>query len=119
MTGLFLQATGLLSIRLIVIMTLKYGTFIPEETKQPQPEKLEVQSGPSTDTSADGESKPATSSFNNDIRPRRFTYKPSSRATFVGLAVVGSVLAINIGVIIFVMKGQDDEAKKLTVKLSR
>lgn len=97
------------------------NTKMPDDSKQPQPEKLDIQEGSPDESNAGAAPKTATSSFNNDIRPRRSSYKPSSKATFMGLAVVGAILAVNIGVVIFVMKGQDDQAKKInreTVTLS-
>jgi hypothetical protein len=39
----------------------------------------------------------------------RSTYRPSHKATFIGLSVVGAVLAINAGIITFVVKGQGEE----------
>jgi cytoskeletal protein CcmA (bactofilin family) len=101
---------------------------MPDETKQPQPEKLTVQGEPeaadtgaektAADSTKDGSG--TTSAFNSAIRPRRGTYKPSSRATFIGLAVVALIIAINIGVIAFVMRGQDttQQVNKETVTLS-
>ncbi len=100
---------------------------MPDETKQPQPEKLTVQGEAEPETAAseavgdDGAKKSGiTSAFDNAIRPRRGTYRPSSRATFVGLAVVGLIVAINVGVIMFVMRGQEEAAQlsKETVTLS-
>lgn len=38
--------------------------------------------------------------------PRLGSYKPSHRATFIGLAVVGIILAINAGIVVFVVKSQ-------------
>lgn len=96
---------------------------MPDETKQPQPEKLTVQGEPeaveASEEKKDGTGA-VTSAFNSAIRPKRGTYKPSSRATFVGLAVVGLIIAINIGVIAFIMKGQDttQQVNKETVTLS-
>jgi hypothetical protein len=40
---------------------------------------------------------------------RRGSYRPSHKATFIGLAVVVVILAINAGIIAFVMKGQAKE----------
>lgn len=101
---------------------------MPDETKQPQPEKLTVQgegepeadkSGAAADSKDKGQSV-ISSAFNNAIRPKRGSYKPSSRATFIGLAVVGLIVAVNIAVIAFVMKGQSDteQVNRETVTLS-
>ena len=43
---------------------------------------------------------------------KRGTYKPSHRATFVGLAVVGVIIALNVAVVLFVMRGQTTVAEK-------
>lgn len=102
---------------------------MPDETKQPQPEKLTVQGEGETDAAKDvaadasGNDKDKGSlgsAFNNAIRPKRGSYKPSSRATLVGLAVVGLIVAVNIGVIMFVMRGQDQatQVNRETVTLS-
>lgn len=100
---------------------------MPDETKQPQPEKLTVQGDGESEAAKDGaaDSKEQgksiiSSAFNNAIRPKRGSYKPSSRATIVGLAVVGLIVAVNIAVIAFVMKGQSDtqQVNRETVTLS-
>lgn len=43
-------------------------------------------------------------------RQRRGTYRPSHKATFIGLAVVVAILAVNAGIIAFVIKGQSKTA---------
>jgi cytoskeletal protein CcmA (bactofilin family) len=103
---------------------------MPDETKQPQPEKLAVQGEAGAESATNetkqgadkGDAKPSpiTSAFNNAITPRRASYRPSSRATFIGLTVVALIIAINIGVIAFVMRGQDttQQVNKETVTLS-
>ncbi len=72
----------------------------------PAPEVLKPQSevaDPSSEAkdSATSPPKPALAK-----RLRRGSYRPSHRATFIGLAVVIAILAINGGVIYFVMRGQ-------------
>jgi len=42
--------------------------------------------------------------------PKRGTYRPSHRATFIGIAVVVAILSINAGVIAYVLKGQADSS---------
>jgi len=101
---------------------------MPDETKQPQPEKLTVQTEAGTDTADNGVANPTDpktpsvvgSAFNNAISPKRRSYRPSTQATFIGLTVVGLVVAINIGVIAFFMRGQDtaQTVNKETVTLS-
>lgn len=44
------------------------------------------------------------------VRPRHVTYRPSHKATFIGLAVVVAILAINAGIITFVVRGQGETA---------
>ncbi len=54
-------------------------------------------------------------------RPRRGTYRPSHKATFIGLAVVVAILAINVGVVLFFLKGNsssDGQGNKDEVILS-
>lgn len=93
---------------------------MPDETKQPQPEKLTVQGETPSDAGPDTVKSPTASVFNTSIRPRRGSYRPSSTATFIGLAVVGLIIAANIGIIAFVMRGQDpaQSINKETVTLS-
>lgn len=45
-------------------------------------------------------------------KSRRGTYRPSHRATFIGLAVVIAILALNAGVIAFVLKAQSKSKSK-------
>lgn len=101
---------------------------MPDETKQPQPEKLTVQGDGEPEAAKDGAADSSkeqgksvvSSAFNNAIRPKRGSYKPSSRATIIGLAVVGLIVAVNIAVIAFVMRGQSDaeQVNRETVTLS-
>lgn len=96
---------------------------MPEETKQPQPEKLQVQGETAPSNTPEGDlsaPKPATSAFSNAIRSRRGTYKPSAKATVIGLGVVGLIVAVNIAVIAYVMRGQDvaEQIDRETVTLS-
>ncbi len=76
-----------------------------EQTAEPPaPEVLkpqaEVVDAPTTETAA---GNPATRASK---RPRRATYRPSHKATFIGLAVIIAVLAVNAGIITFVIKRQ-------------
>lgn len=47
-------------------------------------------------------------------RSRRGSYRPSHRATFIGLAVVIAILGVNAGVIAFFVKGQDKKIQSAT-----
>lgn len=86
-------------------------TSQPTETKNkstepPAPEELRPQAHKDTqDVSDDAGVKPKTA-----VRARRTTYRPSHKATFIGLAVVVGILAINAGIITFVVKGQGEIA---------
>lgn len=46
------------------------------------------------------------------VRVRRGAYRPSHRATFIGLVVVILILGINAGVISFIVKSQDKKIKQ-------
>lgn len=70
----------------------------------PAPEVLK----PHEDKVAPEPSQQAASKTDPKSRKRHHgTYRPSHKATFIGLAVVVGVLAINAGVIAFIMKGQE------------
>lgn len=78
----------------------------PSKDQAPAPETLNAKS--------DEKGKEATGSettLTRDASPkrklRRGSYRPSHRATFIGLAVVIIILGINAGVITLVIKGQD------------
>jgi hypothetical protein len=73
-------------------------------TEPPAPEELHAQS----DTSTPSSHTPA-SVLKASAHPRHVTYRPSHKATFIGLAVVVAVLAINAGIITFVVKGQGED----------
>lgn len=47
-------------------------------------------------------------------KPRRFTYRPSHKATFIGLGVVLVVLAVNAGIVVFLMGGQSNAEDRNT-----
>ena len=72
----------------------------------PSPEVLKPQEDTPApqDSGADtgGQKKPPR-------RLRRGTYRPSHKATFIGLAVVAGILAINIGVVFFLMRGNGED----------
>lgn len=78
------------------------------ESNAPAPEVLEVQNesgetlGESTAHKAAGAKSPATPLH------RRSAYRPSHKATFIGLAVVALILGINAVIISLVMKNQAD-----------
>ncbi len=81
-----------------------------KSTELPAPEVLKVQSDEKSSASdADTPSVNRTS-----LRPRRNTYRPSHKATFVGLAVVAVILAINAGIIVYLMNSQGKSNTKGT-----
>lgn len=75
-----------------------------EQTKEkPAPEVLKPRAEDGTENG--GSSEPASPGRTTPLR-RHQTYHPSHKATFIGLAVVVAILAINAGIITFVLKGQ-------------
>lgn len=78
----------------------------------PKPEVLKAQSdGDSaeteeTKTASAATPSPAASDARQKLRMRRTTYRPSHKATFIGLAVIIAILAINAVIITFVLNGQ-------------
>lgn len=70
----------------------------------PAPEQLKPQSDTKASASEGGSSaatpKPTP-------RPRHGSYRPSHRATFIGLATVVAILGVNAGVIAYIMRGKD------------
>lgn len=75
----------------------------------PAPEVLKDQ--------ADGETaiyKPAVAAAKPKagLRWRRGSYRPSHKATFIGIAVVVMILAVNAGVIVFFMRSQTQDNSK-------
>jgi hypothetical protein len=75
-----------------------------KDNNKPAPEVLKPQSDSASDEPADKDKHGA--SARPAMKLRRGPYRPSHKATFVGLAVVVAILAINVGVIAFVLKGQ-------------
>lgn len=67
----------------------------------PKPEVLKPQADRGTAQTDDAAHKVT-------MRPRRVTYRPSHKATFIGLGVVVAILALNAGIIAFVMRSQGD-----------
>jgi hypothetical protein len=82
-----------------------------KNTEPPTPETLQSQADrvPSVLHAAVTSSEAKT-------RPRlhRGAYRPSHKATFIGLSVVVAILAINVGVVMFVMKGQSKSSASVS-----
>lgn len=76
-----------------------------DKTSQPSPETLQPQADDESVVSAAVPAK-------NDTprRLKRVTYRPSHKATFIGLAVVVAILAVNVGVIVWLMRGNGANA---------
>ena len=79
----------------------------PESKNQtnepPAPEELKPQVD-TTPTTPDA--VPSGTTAKASKRLHRGTYRPSHKATFIGLAVVVAILAVNAGIIAFIIKGQ-------------
>ena len=77
----------------------------------PVPEALTVQSDDDdTSVTSEGATPAATAVAGLNRRSRRASYRPSHKATFIGLAVVVAILAINAGIITFIIKKQSKAA---------
>lgn len=87
----------------------------------PAPEVLSVENNDSTVSSTADAVASTTPSVTATPVKRRATYRPSHKGTFIGLAVVAAILAINAGIIAFVMRNQataDDAQIKNGVTIS-
>ncbi|TAL14606.1 hypothetical protein EPN95_02280 [Patescibacteria group bacterium] len=77
----------------------------PSSTEPPAPEVLKAQDDePKTETSST-ESREAVTHRAKPLM-HRVTYRPSHKATFIGVAVVVAILGINAIIIAFVVQGQ-------------
>ena len=72
-------------------------------TGAPAPEVLKPQAEESTPVTTETKASPQRAAVPSK-RSRRGSYRPSHRATFIGLAVVIAILAINGAVIFWVMR---------------
>jgi len=86
----------------------------PSESKDqtaepPAPEVLQPRADDGTDAP---EAAPSQAAPKPSQRPRHQTYHPSHKATFIGLAVVVAILAVNAAVIGFVLKGHATDKSK-------
>lgn len=77
-------------------------------TEPPAPEVLRSQ----FDNSSPAEASGASSTPRINVRSRHTTYRPSHKATFIGLGVVVGILAINAVIITFVMNSQGETGTK-------
>lgn len=76
-------------------------------TNPPAPEELRPQTDSRSSTA-----ETTTGSPRLKLRSHHVTYRPSHKATFIGLSVVVAILAINAGVIAFVMRDQSSDTAK-------
>lgn len=90
---------------------------MPEDNSSaPAPEVLEASAPASGDAGSQG-----LAALKANLKPRRSTYKPSHKSTFIALTVVVLILAVNGGVIWFILRGQadkPDETNRSEVTLS-
>jgi hypothetical protein len=89
----------------------------PSESKDktselPAPEVLQPQDDPSDGSDAPSDGAAPASNAQTPPKPptklRRGTYRPSHKATFIGLAVVIAILGINAGIVVFLIRGQNN-----------
>lgn len=79
-----------------------------EASSGPKPEALTAQD--EGGSIADAYANNVTQS-DKPIKPiKRGSYRPSHKATFIGFGVVAIILAINVGIVLFVMRSQSDSA---------
>ena len=79
---------------------------LDHSTESPGPEVLKprVDDGTPADETASSSQSSSTSEKGSQLRHR--TYRPSHRATFIGLAAVVLILAINAGILAFVLESK-------------
>lgn len=94
----------------------------PTTEQGPAPEVLSVQSDAPAETATDTHTDTTKQQTTNPATPkRRNAYRPSHKATFVGLAVIVGILAVNAIVLVLVSKSQSDQqdqAAKNSVTIS-
>ncbi|HSE61426.1 MAG TPA: hypothetical protein VLA88_03990 [Candidatus Saccharimonadales bacterium] len=80
-----------------------------EKSELPAPEVLKPQTDETTtpEEATDSAAKPGGGPDKKPGRLRRISYRPSHKATFIGLAVIVAVLAINAGIVFFLLRGQN------------
>jgi len=78
----------------------------PEVLKAQDDETPAEQTTPSQSATPSPEQKPGK-------RPRHGTYRPSHRATFIGLAVAAAILLVNGGIIAFVLRAQKHQSDQI------
>ncbi len=76
------------------------------QSEAPAPEVL------STQTENSSLITPTSTTAGKAPKLRRGSYKPSHKATFIGLGVVAAILAVNAAIIMFVMRGNTTAAER-------
>jgi cytoskeletal protein CcmA (bactofilin family) len=86
----------------------------------PSPEVLQPQTDNESEPPASETTKPTGPGTQpSPAKPRRITYRPSHKATFIGLGVVVAILVVNAGILFFLMRGQDSsESQKKREEVS-
>jgi len=85
-----------------------------DPSKAPAPEALNTKTDESKSDNAESGSIAREASPLRSKRSRRGSYRPSHRATFIGLAVVILILGVNAGIIAFFVHGQDKKIQSAT-----
>jgi hypothetical protein len=84
-------------------------------SEMPAPEVLKPQDDPSDGSDAATPNTPPPANGQAPLKPptklRRGTYRPSHKATFIGLAVVIAILGINAGVVVYLIRGQSNNTQ--------
>jgi len=78
-----------------------------EESSAPKPEALSTEGVSSL---VQAVSAPPTNS--GGLKSHRGGYRPSHKATFIGLGVIAAILAVNAGIIIFIMRSSSTTVEK-------
>ncbi len=94
----------------------------PNQPTPPAPEELSTADSSGTTSVIDGKSDEsvasvgASSAPKSPLRPRNATYRPSHKATFIGIGIVLMILTINAAVIAFLSSGQGNSAAQANRK---
>ncbi len=85
----------------------------PATEQGPSPEVLSVQSDAPAETTSDTHTDTTKQTTTTPATPRRRNaYKPSHKATFIGLAVIMAILAVNAIVLVVISKSQSDQQEQ-------
>jgi len=82
----------------------------PVETESPTPEVLQIQSEETESvTASDIPAKPKI------LKPRHAIYRPSHKATFIGLGIVVLILLVNVGIVFYLMQTQGKNNSEVSI----